>query len=30
MSVFVLPVILLLLIVFCLFRRVKVYDCFFD
>lgn len=30
MSVFILPVILILLIVFCIVKRVKVYDCFLE
>lgn len=30
MSVFILPVLLLLLLLFCLVKRVKVYDCFLD
>lgn len=30
MSVFILPVILILLIVFCAVKRVKVYDCFLE
>lgn len=30
MSVFILPVILILLIVFCIIKRVKVYDCFLE
>lgn len=30
MSVYILPAILILLIVFCIIKRVKVYDCFLD
>lgn len=30
MSVFILPVILILLIIFCAIKRVKVYDCFLE
>lgn len=30
MSVFILPVILILLLVFCVIKRIKVYDCFLE
>ncbi len=30
MSIYILPVLLLLLLVYCIIKRVKVYDCFLD
>jgi spore maturation protein B len=30
MTVYILPVLLILMMIYCLFKRVKVYDCFLD